>query len=227
MGRFIREFILEESPLDVREVRSALRAYDDTRKRLEQQEDEAAFLRRIAEHHAGVESASREEAVLRHTSFALKRLQAEERRDRHAEELRRLEAGHAVEVKALERAGQQAEELRRLLEAVRFEIQSDPDGGKLARLDSEQRRLEQQVRALREARQSIQKQLDDRHDRWTHWLKHGAALPLEGLCEALSLDETPLARLRSGPDTERLAAMQHLAQRFNELWLAVENLFSH
>ena len=224
VGRFIREFILEESPLDVREVRSALRAYDDTRKRLEQQEDEAAFLRRIAEHHAGVESASREEAVLRHTSFALKRLQAEERRDRHAEELRRLEAGHAVEVKALERAGQQAEELRRLLEAVRFEIQSDPDGGKLARLDSEQRRLEQQVRALREARQSIQKQLDDRHDRWTHWLKHGAALPLEGLCEALSLDETPLARLRSGPDTERLAAMQHLAQRFNELWLAVEKL---
>ena len=40
--RFIREFILEESPLDVREVRAALRAYDDTRKRLEKQEDEAA-----------------------------------------------------------------------------------------------------------------------------------------------------------------------------------------
>ncbi len=32
--RFIREFILEESPLDVREVRDALRANEDTRKRL-------------------------------------------------------------------------------------------------------------------------------------------------------------------------------------------------
>ena len=45
--RFLREFILEENPLDVRDVRAALRAYDDTRKRLEKQEDEAAFLRRF------------------------------------------------------------------------------------------------------------------------------------------------------------------------------------
>ena len=37
MEKFIREFILEENPLDVREVRSALRAYHDTQKRLEKQ----------------------------------------------------------------------------------------------------------------------------------------------------------------------------------------------
>jgi len=41
--KFIREFILEESPLDVRDVKIALRAYEDTRRRLEKQEDEAAF----------------------------------------------------------------------------------------------------------------------------------------------------------------------------------------
>jgi P-loop containing region of AAA domain len=35
--KFIREFILEENPLDVNEVRAALRAYDDTRRICEQQ----------------------------------------------------------------------------------------------------------------------------------------------------------------------------------------------
>ena len=89
--RFIREFILEESPLDVREVRAALRAYDETRKRLEKQEDEAAFLRRIGEQHALYETNRREEAILQHTGHALKLLQAEERRERHAAELKRLE----------------------------------------------------------------------------------------------------------------------------------------
>lgn len=224
VGKFIREFILEESPLDVREVQSALRAYDDTRKRLEKQEDEAAFLRRIGEHHTRAEAASREEAVLRHTGVALKLLQAEERRDRHAVELKRLEAEHADDVKALEQAGQQAEEIRRLLEAVRFEIQSDPDGGKIAQLDAQKRDLEQQVRTLREARQTMRKRLDDRHYRWVNWLKHGAALRLDGLRDALTVDDAMLANLRSGTDSERLAAMQKLAARFNELWLAVEKL---
>lgn len=224
VGKFIREFILEESPLDVREVRSALRAYDDTRKRLEKQEDEAAFLRRIGEHHASYETARREAAVLRHTGLALKLLQAEERRDDHAAKLKRLEAEHSDDVKALEAATQQAEAVRGLLDQVRFEIQGDLDGGKIAQLDSRKRELEQQVRSLREARQTMQKRLDDRHYRWTNWLKHGAALPLEGLRDALTVDDALLANLRSGTDVERLAAMQKLAARFNELWLAVEKL---
>jgi len=224
VGKFIREFILEESPLDVREVRSALRAYDDTRKRLEKQEDEAAFLRRIGEFHLHYETARREEAALRHTGIALKLLQAEERRDRHTAELKRLEAEHADDVKALAEATQQAEAIRGLLDQVRFEIQGDPDGGKIAQLDARKRELEEQVRGLREARQTMQKRLDDRHYRWTNWLKHGAALPLEGLRGALTVDDTLLASLRSGTDAERLAAMQKLAVRFNELWVAIEKL---
>ena len=65
--KFIRDFILEESPLDVRDVKTALRAYEDTRKRLEKQEDEAAFLRRICEQHAIYESSRRAEAIFLHT----------------------------------------------------------------------------------------------------------------------------------------------------------------
>jgi len=224
VGKFIREFILEESPLDVREVRVALRAYDDTRRRLELQEDEAGFLRRIGEHHTHYETASREEAVLRHTGVALKLLQAEERRDRHAAELKRLEAEHADDVKALEQAAKQAEAIRSLLDQVRFEINGDPDGGKIAQLEARKRELEQQVRGLREARQTMQKRLDDRHYRWMNWLKHGAALPVEGLRDALTVDDALLGNLRSGTDAERLAAMQKLAGRFNELWLAIEQL---
>ncbi len=222
VGKFIREFILEESPLDVREVRSALRAYDDTRKRLEKQEDEAAFLRRIGEHHALCETARREEAVLRHTGIALKLLQAEERRDRHAAELKRLEAEHADDVKALERAKADSASTEKLLTEVRGQMDStDHD---LSRYELKKTELKQKVDGLREAQKSVRERLDTRHYRWVNWLKHGAALPLEGLRDVLTVDDALLATLRSGTDGERLAAMQKLAGRFNDLWRAVEKL---
>lgn len=222
VGKFIREFILEESPLDVRDVRSALRAYDDTRKRLEKQEDEAAFLRRIAEQHALYDTSRREEAILQHTGHALRLLQAEERRDHHLAALRRLEADHADDQKALNAAEAEAASVSQLLGEVRFEVQKDPEGGKIDRLQREQESLQARVTQLREARQSLQKRLDDRHLRWIRWLQHGASLPLEGLKEALVVNDTLLLNLRSGSDAERLAALPQLASRFNELWVEVE-----
>lgn len=224
VGKFIREFILEESPLDVREVRSSLRAYDDTRKRLEKQEDEAVFLRRIGEHHALYQTSHRDEAVLRHTAFGLKLLQAEERRDSHAVRLRRMEDEHADDLKAITQAAAEAQDIGRLLDQVRFDVQNDPDGGKLDQLDRRKRDLEGRIAALREVRQTLQARLDDRHHRWMNWLRHGTALPLEGLTNALVVDDTLLAHLRSGTDAERLEAMQKLAARFHELWRDVEQL---
>jgi hypothetical protein len=56
------------------------------------------------------------------------------------------------------------------------------------------------------------------------WLKHGAALPLDGLREALVVDDVLLTRLRSGTDAERLEAMAKLAGRFNNLWNSVRDL---
>ena len=224
VGKFIREFILEESPLDVRDVRASLRAYDDTRKRLEQQEDEAAFLRRIAEQHTLYETARRESAILHHTTHTLNLLQAEERRDHHITTLKRLESEHADDQKALASAQAEAESVKQLLAEVRFEIQKDPEGAKIDGLNREQAQLQQQVTTLREARTSMQKRLDDRHYRWTHWLKHGASLPLEGLKDSLVVDDRLLVHLRSGTDAERLAALAPLAERFNELWRTVEEL---
>ncbi len=222
--KFIRDFILEESPLDVRDVKTALRAYDDTRKRLEKQEDEAAFLRRIVEQHARYESARRTEAMLLHTSHALKLLQAEESREHHAAKLQRLEADHADDLNQLAAVTTAESSTKSLLDQVRFEIGKDPDAVKIAEQESLKAGLQEKVTALRAAQQSVRKQLDDRHYRWVNWLKHGAALPLEGLKAALVVDDRWLADLRSGKDDERLAAMQKLGARFNELWNSVREL---
>ena len=222
--KFIREFILEENPLDVNEVRAALRAYDDTRRRLEKQEDEAAFLRRICEQHERCEYARREEAILQHTAKALRLLQAEERRARHATELKRLEDEHADDLKNLEAARLQAADVEKLLGEVRFEIQKDPEGGKLDQLVRQKREMEESVKALREAQKSARQRLDERHYRWVQWLKHGAGLPLDGLRAALVVDDVLLTRLRSGTDAERLEAMAKLARRFNDLWNSVRDL---
>lgn len=222
--KFIREFVLEESPLDVRDVKIALRAYEDTRKRLEKQEDEAAFLRRIEEQHALYESSRREEAILLHTGHALKLVQAEEQRETHSENLKRLEAEHAEDLKQLTEAVTQESTSKALLDQVRFEIEKDPDSIKIAGLDAQKTQLSGKISSLREAQQSIRKQLDDRHYRWTNWLQHGAALPLEGLGKALVVEDRWLANLRSGKDSERLDAMQKLAGRFNELWVSIEQL---
>ena len=222
--RFIREFILEESPLDVREVRAALRAYDDTRKRLGKQEDEAAFLRRITEQHTLFETSRREEALLQHTHHRLKLLQAEERRDDHTAKLQRLEAEHADDLNSLEQAGREAAEVGQLLGEVRLEIQKDPAQVEFDKLDRQKRELDEKVNALRDARTSAHQQLDDRHYRWTQWLKHGAALALDGLKEVLFVDDAWLARLRSGTDAERLETLPKLAARFHELWNSVRDL---
>ncbi len=222
--KFIREFILEESPLDVRDVKTALRAYEDTRKRLEKQEDEAAFLRRICEQHVLCESSRRAEAILLHTGRGLKLLQAEERREHHAANLKRQEEDHADDLKQLAEATTTESGVKTLLEQVRFEVGKDPDAIKIAEHEGTKTGLQEKVTALRSAQQSVRKQLDDRHYRWTNWLKHGEALPLEGLKQALVVDDRWLADLRSGKDAERLTAMQSLAGRFNELWVSVRDL---
>lgn len=221
---FIRQFILEESPLDVREVRAALRAYDDTRKRLEKQEDEAAFLKRIQEQHVLYETSQREEAILQYTGHALKLVQAEERRERHAAELKRLEEANIEDLKQLDQAMAEAMEVDKLLAQVRFQINKDPEAVKIAELEARKAELQNKVRSLQEARKTVRQQLDDRHYQWMQWLKHGRALPLPGLPAVLQVEDSLLANLRSGTDAERCAALQALAGKFNDIWNSVRDL---
>lgn len=222
--RFIREFILEESPLDVRDVRAALRAYDETRLRLEKQEDEASFLRRIATQHALFDSSRRDEAVLQHTHHALRLAQATELRDRHAEEVQRKESAHADDIRQLAKSIEEARELERLLGDLRGEIQKDAGQIEFNKLELQKRELQAQVNDLTEARKTVRERLDERHYRWMNWLKHGHALSLDGLDRALSIDDNLLAELRTGTEAGRLEALPKLAQQFNDARLAIENL---
>jgi len=220
--RFIREFILEANPLDVREVRSALRAYEDTRQRLERQEDEAAFLRRIVEQHTALQAALREEAVLGHTSHALRLLQEEENRARHAARLQQLQADHAADLATLEKTHAEAASVEKMLAEVRFEIGKDPDAIRIADHKRHQTELQQKLMGLRSAAESARRQLDERYRLWRDWLKHGASLPLPELKPTLAGDENLLEQLRAGSDQERIATLVPLARRFNDIWLAVE-----
>lgn len=222
--KFIREFILEESPLDVREVRSALRAYHDTQKRLEKQEDEAAFLRRIRDYHATSEAAAREAAVLGHLHHELRLAQAEEKRDTEAQKLARLEAQHADEQAALEARRAEAEALQSQLNAVRFEVGKDPEAGKLDGLARDAETKSAAIESLKLAQKAIRQRLDDRHARWMEWLRHGDSLALEGIGNSAQVDDALLSRLRTGRENERLDAMTALARRFDEVWLAVSEL---
>src|SRR4051812_10187991 len=76
--KFIREFILEESPIDVKEVRSAIGAYRETQSRLEQQMDEAALLRKVCEFHKLFEVAARDSAIFKHLALAVEQARFEE-----------------------------------------------------------------------------------------------------------------------------------------------------
>jgi len=146
-----------------------------------------------------------------HTGRGLKLQQAEERHDHHAANLKRQQDEHADDLKQLAEATTTEAGVKTLLEQVRFEVGKDPDAIKIAEHEGTKTGLQEKVTALRTAQQSVRKQLDDRHYRWTNWRKHGEALPLEGLKQALVVDDRLLANLRSGKDLERLTAMQSLA----------------
>lgn len=113
-------------------------------------------------------------------------------------------------------------EIGRLLDQVRLDVQSDPDGGELDHLARRKRDLEGRIAALRGVRQSPPGAAGRPPRSLDELAPARNLLPLEGLREALVVDDMLLAHLRSGTDEERLEAMQKLAARFNELWRDVE-----
>ena len=222
MEDFIRRFILEESPLDVRDVKAAQDAYRDTEARLRKQEDESGFLRRICQHHTGLETFTREELIQIHTRHALVHAQAGERLEKHREALERLTNEHAEDQKALTAAIQELDQVRKVVEEVRLEASGDPDHVKLDALVRRKQELHDEITSLREAARSVHQRLADQHYRWTQWLRHGGALKLAGLVDALTVDQSLLEGLHTANDEARIALLPKLANRFNELFRAVD-----
>ena len=220
--KFIREFILEESPIDVKEVRSAIGAYRETQSRLEQQRDEAAHLRRICEHHKAFEVAARESAIFKHLAVAAEQARLEELLARHTAELAALREKHRndnaefdTKVAAKER-----------LEVELREFRLDAGDDELRQKISEQKTRREEQRSLLEAQRSVRDRLRDLRFRWSNWLKRATDIKLEGLAEAVSLDELLIESLGAADEAEGLAAIPKLARRFNEMFQEVGRLLT-
>ena len=222
--KFIREFILEAAPIDVREVRTAVSAYRETQERLQKQEDEAGFLRRIAGSHAAFQAAQREEAIWSHLRHSLDHAQARELVERHRTDLARLFEKNAGDVARFEAQAARKAELETQYNAVVLEAQNDPDAAKLKTLRDEKRRLLAAINSLNEAQRAIRERLKNRAGAWWAWIKQGIEIPLQGLTETLAIDETALDALRSSDEQVALESLPKLADQFNELVRQTEKL---
>lgn len=214
---FIRRFILEESPLDVRDVKAAQDAYRDTEARLRRQENEAAFLQRISQHHAAYQSARTDEAIHAWLRHALAVAQALELVEHHRSRLERLRAEHTEDRQAIESTLAALQTLEQTIQATRLEAARDPNQVKLDDLERRRHSLHDEVQQLRTAARTVRQRLSDRHAHWTHWLRQAASLPVPALADRLSVDPALLDALASGEDASRLAALQQLATHFQEL----------
>jgi hypothetical protein len=219
---FIRRFILEESPLDVRDVKAAQDAYRETEARLRRQENEAGFLRTIAGHQADYTSARTEESIHAWLRHALSVAQFTELVERHRSSLERLQGELAEDQKAVESAAIELDALQKVIEATRFEGAQDPGQGKLNDLESRKGELHREIVQLRDAAHSVRQRLSDRHHRWVHWLRHATSLAQPGLVDLLTVDPRLLDTLHGGEDQARLGALQSLSTRFQELVRTIE-----
>ncbi len=216
--RFIREFLLEPNPVDVREVRQSLGAHREMQARLAKLHDEASHLQGLSKKHQGYVAAMRDAALFGHAKFVLAREEVAEKLQRLEDKLARLKEQHASELDDLDRAVSELEQVTKLIAEVRLEASRDPDHVKLDDWERKKKELHAQIQSLREARQAVSQRLADRAHQWSSWLKRGTGFRLEGLPAELAVDDSWLKALRAGAETKALEALPALAQRFQEIF---------
>ena len=217
---FIRRFILEENPLEVKDVKSAVGAYRETQARLERQTEEAELLRNVRKLHGTYEKAKRESAILQHLGHALDHARLGELVARHTNDLADLRTKHAQDNEAFDKFVTEAGRLKTAL----GEFHLDSDEAELKQKLTEQQTKRAEQTGLLQAQQSVRQRLRDLRLRWTQWLKRGAAIKLEGIDETLSVDDRLLDAMAAPDEKAGLVAMPDLAERFKELFQAVEKL---
>ena len=216
--RFIREFLLESNPVDVKEVRQSLGAHREMQARLARLNDEADFLRRIAEKHQAYAAAQRDAALYAHAKIVLEREEAAEKLAEAEGRLAREKEKHATDLADLEKATTDLEQVTTLLGEVRLEAGRDTGFAELDRIERQKKELNSKVTALREAKQSATKRLSERAGHWASWLRRGETLGLDGLKEVLSVEDKHLVALKSGADETAMQSLGALALRFNEIF---------
>ena len=218
--KFIRQFILEENPLEVSDVKAAVSAYRETQARLECQESEAAQLAIIQTKNDVYEQARRKAAILGNLGDVLEQDRLTELVARHDKDLADLRAKHAADNKAFDEWTAEAERLTIALSG--FQLDSDEAELQQKLADQKTKRAEQT--GLRTAQESVRTRLRDLRHRWTQWLKRGAAIQLDGLAALLTVDERLLDALAAPDESAGLDAIPDLAERFGQLFRSVEKL---
>ncbi|HEV7402510.1 MAG TPA: ATP-binding protein [Chthoniobacteraceae bacterium] len=220
MEQFIREFILEESPIDVRDVRKSVIAYRETQERLLKQEDEAKFLRRVREFHTEYERERRTALLCAHLGAVLEEMRLRELLAQHRAKLEQLEASNASDNQAFAAKTEEAARLKAALEQFTL----DADEAELQSKRSEQHGKLRERTLLQEAQQSVRDRLRTLGRRWREWLQRGAEQQLEGLAEVLTVEPAWLDALGAFDEAEGLQAIPLLAARFNELFHGIRQL---
>ena len=222
--KFIRDFLLEKNPVDVKEVKQSLGAHREMQARLARLHDEAGFLRRISEKHGAYATALRRAALFGHAKRVLAREEAAEKLRVVEATLARETEKHVNDIAELKSATAELEKVTALYEEVRLEASRDTDSAKLAELEKQKRTLNHKIAQLREAKQNAATRLNERATHWGGWLRRGESLGLEGLDKALQIDSQHLTALRSGATPEAMNALGTLAQRFNDIFLRTGEL---
>lgn len=212
--KFIREFILEESPLDVRDVKTAVGAYRETQARLARQVEESQLLQAVRKLHLAYERAKREAAILQHMSPALEHARLSDLVGRHETELANLDIKHAEDNKAFDARVAEADQLKIAL--AQFRLDADESDLRQKRSEQEAKRAER--KDLLEAQQTVRQRLRDLRHRWAQWLKRGAELKLDGLADAITVEDRLLDALAAPDEAVGVRALPDLAERFNHLF---------
>lgn len=220
--KFIREFILEESPLNVTEVRESLQAYEDVRRRLESQEDEAAFLRKIKQHHDACQKAKRQGAVLEHVEVLLTVTRHEEIRDRHQAEIQRLESANRENLKRLTESKDLRQVLDKQLSEAAEVLSADPEAKKLDALQKLIAEQRNRLKTLQDAWKGVRRFLEDRQRDWIDWLRHGESLKIEGLEKGFKEAAETVDALSAGNEKLGLEKLEGLAEAFQGIWRQTE-----
>jgi len=216
--KFIREFLLEPNPVNVREVRRSLDAHREMQARLARLNDEADFLRRIAQCHQAYAAADREAALYKQAKVVLEREEAAERLTEAENRLARENQKHAADLAELDKVTTDLGRIAALLSEVRLQAARDPGLAELDRVERTKNDLQLKITELREASQSATKQLSERGRYWINWLGRGETLGLEGLKASLIVDDRQIAALKFGADETAMQSLGALAARFNEIY---------
>lgn len=221
--RFIREFVLEATPIDVRDVKLAVSAYRETQNVLLTQEDEAAHLNLVCDHHQRFLEGHQQAALYRHLEKSLRLDQETEKLEKAQFELDSLQRSFATAREGLENARRRLDELTSLIEQTRLAVSNDPEAVKLEELKRQRAKLQNEVQILEAAQRSTREYLAAIRLRWSSWLKAGDALRERDerctqLESPLQMDPAALEQLGHANAATGMEALSILCNRFQEIW---------